>query len=616
MPITSGIALEPRTDNPEMQDATQARVHDPLWFLARQWQFGELQGQNTGSPTQVEFEAEFAPLSRYRPGGDPNGAAQIYAPDALPLETLVEREALPMGTARDQGLLAEAGLHFLRLLDAHGAGAYRTAYCGAYPFPAPTAQQRQTWDPANLRRLDLFAGRLPDAGRLFHDLGLALGPDGGGPGPLPEHPAIAPDDRPKVQAAARDWLRWFATQGYSPATASAWLPERMEYTFAVAAHPQAAEVTLSAPEYHGGRLDWDTFVLEPAVSLAAPAASRIVSGQVMPTPVTYRGMPSARLWAFEDGRVNLGAIQDGQGDAGRWALAEFAMVYGNDWLLIPLEMAVGSLCRLRSLAVRDSFGEITPIPHYRAVDGPETDWRFWALSSAGVPAGEDLFYLPPVLGPLLESPPLEDVLLLRDEMANMAWAVERVVSGPAGLRLDRFEAFQSSRPPDTEAPDRAGQGLAPNAYRLGVPVPDHWIPLLPVQTTTDQGLGLRFQRAAMPRFGADGAGVGIPPLGTLLQPGRELSLFGEEIPREGAQVSRNAHFARWGDGSSHLWIGAGKRPGRGEGSSGLRFDLIEPGAAPRSPYPATPYVGGLAQTAESESTDLAAENFKYGLDLI
>ena len=33
----------------------------------------------------------------------------------------------------------------------------------------------------------------------------------------------------------------------------------------------------------------------------------------------------------------------------------------------------------------------------------------------------------------------------------------------------------------------------------------------------------------------------------------------------------------WFDGRSLLWLGRRKRPGRGEGSSGLRFDVISRG---------------------------------------
>jgi hypothetical protein len=54
-------------------------------------------------------------------------------------------------------------------------------------------------------------------------------------------------------------------------------------------------------------------------------------------------------------------------------------------------------------------------------------------------------------------------------------------------------------------------------------------------------------------------------------------LFDEEVPRAGARVTRNWQYARWIDGSRHLWIGTRKEPGRGEGSSGLRFDTIANG---------------------------------------
>ncbi len=61
----------------------------------------------------------------------------------------------------------------------------------------------------------------------------------------------------------------------------------------------------------------------------------------------------------------------------------------------------------------------------------------------------------------------------------------------------------------------------------------------------------------------------------LLEPNRELLLFDEEVPREGARVTRTYQYARWIDGSTHLWIGRRKGPDRGEESSGLEFDVME-----------------------------------------
>ena len=42
-------------------------------------------------------------------------------------------------------------------------------------------------------------------------------------------------------------------------------------------------------------------------------------------------------------------------------------------------------------------------------------------------------------------------------------------------------------------------------------------------------------------------------------------------------TERAFQFARWLDGRSLLWLGRRKRSGRGEGSSGLRFDVISRG---------------------------------------
>jgi hypothetical protein len=64
------------------------------------------------------------------------------------------------------------------------------------------------------------------------------------------------------------------------------------------------------------------------------------------------------------------------------------------------------------------------------------------------------------------------------------------------------------------------------------------------------------------------------PLGRLLgYPG--LTMFLEELPREGVHLERRYRHARGLDGSPCLWIGRRRSTGRGEGRSGLRFDFLE-----------------------------------------
>ena len=66
--ITSWMRLEPRSRNPEMNTSLQARIYDPLWLLARQWQLGEFQGEDNGSPVIASWRAETARLTRYFSG--------------------------------------------------------------------------------------------------------------------------------------------------------------------------------------------------------------------------------------------------------------------------------------------------------------------------------------------------------------------------------------------------------------------------------------------------------------------------------------------------------------------------------------------------------------------
>jgi hypothetical protein len=178
-------------------------------------------------------------------------------------------------------------------------------------------------------------------------------------------------------------------------------------------------------------------------------------------------------------------------------------------------------------------------------------------------------FLPPTLGTSLHGEAVEEVLLLRDELANMSWAVERVVESPTGRQFDRAEAYHRTREP---VPIGAA-GIDPDDpvtrhYRLAIDPPDHWLPLFPTRIDGDAP-ALHFLR-------------GGTPLGQILEPERTatmdpLYIHDEEVPREGVRVSRSFQYARWTDGRSFLWMARRKGAGHGEGNSGLRFDVLETG---------------------------------------
>jgi len=588
--MPSTVILEPRNDCPEMQDALQARIHDPLWLLARQWQMGEFKGDDAGSPAAAQLIARSAPISRFLPGPlstNPTLAAehaQNYSPLRVPLETLVEREPIRRPGQNNLRLAAETGQHFLRILVAQKRGTHRPLFRTAFPLRRPSAAERLTLDDDTLHFLDVVGQRAVDGLQLYGKLLEARRGSGlaalFNQAPLNEIPEA---DRSEVLQAMTMWLAWVEALFSESGQNAAWLRDRFEYSFSVSGQTVAGETVLRAPEYLEGHLDWYSFVVHPTAKLGAIGQVPSSTFCFLPTPVTFRGMPAPRLWEFEDARVNFGRVEANPQDLARLLLVEFGLVYGNDWFVIPIELDAGSLCRIGALVVANTFGERMLISSSTEVDGPDPSWRMFALSLDQAANGEpganataksqDLFFLPPALGMSLEGPTLEEVLLLRDEMANMAWAVERIVESPSNHPLDRFEAYQQMQR-RRESAAAAEPEAMPNGeliYRLGTTVPDYWVPLLPVQV----GSALRLKRGSLPRLGTGEVEGRLKPQGLILDPGHDLVLPDEEVPREGARVTRSYQYARWVDGSMHLWVGRRKGVGRGEGSSGLRFDTIE-----------------------------------------
>jgi hypothetical protein len=232
---------------------------------------------------------------------------------------------------------------------------------------------------------------------------------------------------------------------------------------------------------------------------------------------------------------------------------------------------VGSLYRTRSLVITDAFGIRTLIKSSSELGAPYSTWRMFQhsyLRGSGftVPAS-NLFLLSPSLLKSLEGHPIEEVLFLRDEMSNLAWAVERLIESPAERTLNRFEAYLEQK--RRHEPDTAVQiTSAPETlrYRLSTEGPDYWIPLMPMRV----GASSAARRGAQDGWLAKN----VLALGRILEAGHELSLFEEEVPREGVRVTRSYQYTRWFDGSTHLWVGRRKQIGRGEGSSGLRCDFV------------------------------------------
>ena len=555
--------LESSTVGADLLEGPEARVADALWLVGRQWQVGELTGEDAASPALIEAAVAHTPITRFRPG-PPAGGGPVVERGAggLPLETAVEREGVRDGPAAPR-LAAEAGLQLRRLLTAAEAPDDLLASLRrAFPLRLPPGDGL---DPVGRLQLELLARRSLDAPALA--AALAGGPRAADLPPIP-----AGDVRDAVDA----WEAWYAGLVSEPGAGTrSWDPRRMEYRFQVAAGAaRDREIQLDAPEYAGGRLDWDAFdVAAKPPDMGARGGVQRHDLRVLPTPARFAGQAASRWWQLEDASVWFGDLAAAPEDLARAVLGSYGMLFGDDWFLVPCGLPAGVLARGIEVKVLDDFGGSTPVRSIAEKDGPGRVWRFFELTgdaSADAPVLKDRrcpwTLLPPALAGTTESEPVEEVVLRRDEVANLGWAAERRVESAAGRPVDRVARALAAAAPPPEAPEGAWR------YLLATSVPEHQVPLVPVVSAADGGLYLQRGRmeVAAGRGGVETRGA----IGRILEPETALLIHDCEVPDTGVAITRTWQMARRGDGGHVLWVGRRKRPARPQRTPRLVFDEV------------------------------------------
>ena len=562
----SWTRLEPQGTSGDPRPGVEARVHDPLWMLGRQWQLGEFEGEDAGSPLTVRVVTRTQPVDRWAPFGeeDADGRPIGTAPHDL-LEPLVEREPT---VARSPGLRprAEAGAALRSALDeaglqAHGATIAARCPLDLQPLSHPDGAHA-SHDPQWLRLVRFLDGStIPDAEIFCEELETAGG--------LP--PWLAPgsaNQRAALRKVIDPWHAWYRAEvSPLPGGDDTWIGERLEYRFNIGTD----DTVLTAPAHGGGPVDWHTFDPAPDVDIDDPedaedAEETQTVHALLASPLRYAGMPADRLWEMEDAAVNLGVVEAEPWDLARLLVAEFALTYGNDWIVVPVDVPFGSLTTIRSVIYTTTFGEhfvVKPTTEVSA-DGR---WRMFTIANAADTVRGLL--TPPGAVDVQDGPPIEEVLFLRDEMANMAWAVERSVQGPSGSARDRARERDETPPFGRGPVDTAGLD-----YQLQSGVPARWIPFLP-RSTGYRSIDLVQGRMLRPN------GTPVPPLGRTLNRPDVAMVKDAEIPREGVIVQRQFSMTRRADGSYLRWTTRRVGVGRGEGASRLAFDS----AVSRRPRP-------------------------------
>lgn len=600
--ITLWNRLEGRPRTHEFDRALKAEIRDPLWMLTRQWQMGEFKGDDAGSPIKAKVHVETTQITKYRPGV---GAVQEF-PDVLPLEAQVEQRPVPMAAGEQKlsyDLRVLIGRRWFRLAAGVEPGLsakFIAAYPIAMPDPDAAAEVAVTGNRAAWSHLAALSGRVMDGYALYTR--------------LKENPAnhshdgIALDNAGSaaaLEALEEGFTAWFERLILQPdaQTPTAWQPPHLEYQFEVSAPRGLAEQHLVADEYFHGHLDWYNLDISPErnglppIDPAPPPVDveAAHTRSFIPVPISFDGMPHTRWWAFEDGLTNFGDITPDTTEVNKLLLMEFALVFANDWFLMPFTVPAGTIAKVRGVTVTNTFGERTWIEP--SGSGNDQDWQRWtmySLSTKGdrdVPADLSLVVVPSV-PKIQESEPVEGVHLVRDEVANLVWGIETVVSSPTGAPMSGRRAALDSRqaltriakdqfPPGPE--EDILENTAAIRYQLMTKVPENWIPFIPVHIDNDRR-EVQLRRAAMPRIieDTDYPVEKIRPRTQILRPGLDpapnttYDLYEEEVSRVATYVSQSFQRTRWYDGQVVTWLGVHKTIGRGERSSGLGFDKIRP----------------------------------------
>src|SRR4051794_9857537 len=98
--VTVWNRLEGRPRSADFSRSLRAEGRDPLWMLSRQWQLGEFEADDAGSPISTRLQLATTRLTSYQPGSGP--AAPF--PETVPLEATVEQRHLPLVAPATLGL--------------------------------------------------------------------------------------------------------------------------------------------------------------------------------------------------------------------------------------------------------------------------------------------------------------------------------------------------------------------------------------------------------------------------------------------------------------------------------------------------------------------------------
>ena len=494
-------------------------------MVGRQWQFEELRGEDGGSPILAEVEAETRagdPLPCRRPrrrGRCGRGVRRRPGPSCRSRSPSRPRRRPCCPSAFGRRL----GLQLLRLT--------RAAGCREPSCRRSRRRSSAEWafggeiDAESTRSAPpVAAARGAHPGRGTRAAGRRGPPRGRRRGAEPSRSRCGRPRRRRLQRgeAARGPhdVACLCERYVAAPVGTSWDPAAPRVRLRTAGDPirratsRCARTSTSAGRSTGTR---STPAAAPGLGAPAqPVAPEPVTKQVMPTPVRYPACRAIGCGPSRTRSVFLGGVKAGSTDLARLALVEFSLAFGTDWFLVPFPLPL----RRRGQGARPLGGR-----HLReAAPGPAVARREPA-GLDGLPEHAGRRRLAPRgrvrparagFGNPLEGPPLEEVALFRDEMANLVWGVERIVQGPSGEPVRRgLVESRSLRQQLPGRPRRRGDRLPADDARC--PTTGSRSCRFRCRTCPSTQFATELERRPMVRFLDDGSVEIVHPHGVLLR---------------------------------------------------------------------------------------------------
>ncbi|WP_118976927.1 hypothetical protein [Taibaiella koreensis] len=590
--IVAYTRIEPRVIARDYKPTVKAQVHDALWMLTQQWRVKEFKGEDAGTLVKARIQTQSNKINRFQSRKGPVEAFD----ENVPVEAKVER--LPLKP--DLALQLELGNIWFKLVakayPAQASVLFAT-FIEAFPIasltPTSDAEKNSNLEAVKIR--NLVTTRVMDGFALYQHIKNGGNATDYAPG------------YPDLDVKQVRFLQWLKNTYYLPADEAdiSWSEQQLEYQCAVSApvtgNPGALQHVLQADKYKRGTVDWYSFDLNKDTNERLNETGTPIDNGVavlnpetfsyIPHTIEFKGMPKGRWWEFEDKNNDLSKMLTQKQDVSKMVIMEFGLIYANDWFLIPHVVPDGTVNTVNGLVTTDVFGRHFLIN--RSGSGQDEQWQRWDMynisrqGTANVSTFGKLLMVPSVKN-RMEGEPLERVLFLRDEMANMVWGVEEVVPNELAGGMDGKNANNELQKYLVEqaGPPSPPPGYTPNdalhRFRLSNAVPENWIPFIPKQVPDPgsyQGREVLLQRAAMLRYIDNNYTTQIirprtDILSVGIAEGKSYLIHEEVLGRQGFVVSTNFQRTRWYDGATFTWTGRKVLAGKGEGNSGLKFDIL------------------------------------------